>query len=123
MDFLVFKTNHDLDYAINIADLVAIVNPGPIARVPGTYPAVVGMTKFHDELIAVIDTHVLFHGEPRDAPLMMVMQSKQKYGVLIQSVSNIHRGEVPDDVRFIDPHDYEKSVLGFDKEAVRVELF
>lgn len=123
MDFLRFKTNHGMEYAINIADIIAIIKPGPITTVPGSPKGVIGMISYQGELIAVIDTAELYEGVHKPSNLLMIVQSKQNYGILIDSVSDIIRGDIPEDVRFIDPYDYERSVLGFDKEAVRIELF
>lgn len=123
MDFLVFTTNHGMEYAVNIADLEAIINPGPITAVPGTPKGVIGLISYHGRLLPVIDTHELYHDKHEPSDLMMIMRHTEPYGVLIKKVSNLNRGDVPEDVRFIDPYDYRNSILGFNKEAVRVELF
>lgn len=124
MDFLVFKTNHGMDYAINICDVITVKHPGPITHVPGTPKGVVGMVSYQGELIAVVDTAELYYDEHRVAELMLIVSNNaEKYGILIDSISEIMRGEIPDNVRFIDPLDYKNSVLGFVKDATRIELF
>jgi len=108
---------------MNLAEIVAVIEPGPITGVPGTPKGIVGVLSFRGELIPVVDVAELYHNKREPANLMLIVQSKEKYGILIKSVSDIVRGEVPSNVKFIDPYDYERSVLGLNKDTVCVELF
>ena len=124
MDFLCFVANHSKEYAINIADLVYIVSNPVVTSVPGTPPAIVGMTKFHGELIAVIDMSIMFSGDSENANDMLVFNTVEKIGVLIEDVHKIVRDDLPDGCEFIDIHDFKREILIFDRnKSNNVELF
>lgn len=125
MEVITFTTNHGMKYAVLIKDLLAVIEPGEIFVPPGCPDGIAGITKFRDQIIPVIDTAMLYENRRGEQKLMLVMQGQCcTYGVLIKEVSDIIRdGKLPEEVRFLDPNDYVNSVLVFDKDVSRVDLF
>lgn len=123
MDFLCFVANHKKEYAVSILDMVGIVANPVITAAPGEPTAVVGMTMYRGRLIAVVDMSIMFSGDSEQATSMVVFAGSEPFGVLIEEVHNIVRGQVPDGCEFIDVHDFERSVTTFDRSESHIELF
>ena len=123
MDFLCFVANHGKEYAVSIPDMLGIVNEPVITAVPGTLPAIVGMTKFRESLIAVVDMSIMFSGDSENASAMVIFAASNNFGVLVQEVNDIVRGQIPAGCEFIDVHDFERSVTTFDRSESHIELF
>jgi chemotaxis signal transduction protein len=123
MDFLVFKANHDQHYALNIADLDRIITVDSITAMPGTPPAVVGLICLSGELIPIVDVSLLFAGEAEMTDLVLICRGKEKYGIMIEAVSEIVRDNVPDDCQFLDVMDLEREAGSLQVRVSTVELF
>lgn len=126
MDFLCFTANHGHGYAINIEDLLFIIDNPVITSVPGTLPAIVGMTMFRGDLIPVVDMTVMYSGD-NDATehKMIVFNTASRVGVLVTEINEIVRNDVPDGYEFLDVRDFERQITTTDTEAheSHIELF
>jgi chemotaxis signal transduction protein len=125
MELIKFETTNGTEYVAAIKDLLAIVCPNDIIVFPGASNGIVGITKHHNDIIPVIDTAMLHHGIRSKPELMIVTEGLHGiYGILIKYVSNIIRnGNIPGEIRFLDPNDYVNSILCFDNKAEKIELF
>jgi chemotaxis signal transduction protein len=125
MDFLLFIANFGKRYAIAITDLLGIDQDPVVTGVPGTMPAVVGMTMFRNQLIPVVDLAMLYSGESENGKQMLIFNTPNKEGVLIEQVLHVTRSEFPDECIFMDVNDFDRQVLDpqpLTKEA-HIELF
>lgn len=123
MDFLCFTANCGQKYAVKIDELIAIVDKPAITAVPGTKPHVVGMVMWRHFLVPVVDIAMLYSGIEGNSRYMVILDGTQKFGVLVDEISDVTRGEIPDGVRFMDVHDFEVSVATYDASASHIELF
>ncbi len=123
MDFLCFTANFGKEYAANITDLVGIVDHPVITAVPGTHEALIGMTMYRGNIIAVVDLATVCSGNYGKADTMLVLRGSNLYGIMVENVSDIKRGEVPEDVTFIDAHDLENTATHEKFTGDHVELF
>lgn len=123
MDFLCFTANCGQKYAIKISELVAISAKPEITVVPGTKPHIVGVIMRQNELVPIVDIALLYSGVVGDSHFLIIMDGHQKFGVLVEEIHEIVRGDVPTEVRFMDVHDFETSVATYDASASHIELF
>ena len=125
MEFLCFKANCGQKYAAKLDDLVAVMQKPVITSIPNAQTdAVVGMFSRFGELIPVVDIAHLYSGhDDPDANFIVILDGYHKFAILVDEINEIMRGDVPTDVRFLDAHDFETSVLTYDHTASSVELF
>ena len=128
MDFLCFSNDAEREYAVNIADLIAITTIENITSVPGTFNYIKGIFIYHNEIIPIIDLQHFCYDEPcsNDNNLVVILQGNQeKYGLLINTVGKIVRGNVPEDIRFLDSKDFERTIKSgvSPNNSTNIELF
>jgi chemotaxis signal transduction protein len=126
MDFISFKAHRQL-YAVRIDEAVATMLKPPITAVPGTIPAVCGMFSYLGELIPVVDISMLYFGEEDvTATHVIIVVGDHKYAILVESIHDIIRQDVPSDVMYLSIHDIENAVMNRTEvvsESERIELF
>lgn len=111
MDFLCFKANHGKQFAILLTDAVSIIADPVVTHVPGTNRSVSGMTKYLDELIAIVDVSIAFSGESENGKTVIVVNGKDHFGIKVEEISGIVRNQLPFDCALIDVKDFEKNIL------------
>ena len=124
MDFLCFKGNHGKDFAIPISDSVSIIASPIITRAPGAVKSVLGMTKYLDEIIAVVDLSLALEGEYEQVETMIVVQGNSQFGILVERITGIERNSIPDGCSLLDVRDFEKNLDGNRaSHIIDIELF
>lgn len=123
MDFMCLTANCGQKYAIQIKDLVAIIQVPEITGLPGEAGAVVGMISRLGVLVPVVDIALLYSGIVGDSHYLVILNGTQQFGILVEEVHDIVRGEIPKDVRFLDVHDFELSIKTYNQKSADIELF
>jgi len=125
MDFIGFTINGQ-SYAVRIDEAIATIKTPIIASVPGSPASVAGMFSYHGEFVPVIDLSQLYAFERDEHPeLVILVQGKETYGILADTVDEIIRGEVPENYLCLDIRDIEMTVKQPPREStdMGVELF
>lgn len=110
MDFLCFKASHGKEFAIPISDAVSIVANPVITHVPGAADSIVGIAKYLDDLIAVVDLSLALEGEYEKVETMIVVKGQFQFGILVEQVTGIVRNNMPLGCSLLDVRDFENNL-------------
>ena len=73
-------------YAIDLADILQIVQPGLITPLPHTHPAILGVVKLRDRICPVMDLHMRLHEnkwERGEHPLALLLEHGGRSGCIV----------------------------------------
>jgi purine-binding chemotaxis protein CheW len=113
-------------YAIRAAMLDGLADCGPVRRVPGAPPAVVGMAEWRGSVITVLDLSRLLGHPPGDAAPCLVRLTPPMHRAALLLRANLRLAEVDREIRPLGQEDGPSpspSIEGeFEHEGRRVRL-